>query len=274
MCELPSPRAGRGRGVVRWTASLLLLVCLGCAGAPRVPPVTEAQGAFERARRAYEQADYVRAIELLEGFGRSHPGSQYVDDALYLLGKAHQGNGEQLLARQDFERLLRDFPRSSYAEDAAFEIANSWYLAVRGPSLDAEPAEEALIGFRSYLRRYPDGKRRAEAQEGIREVLGVLAEKDFLNGRTYLRLGRPDAARRYFEKSLELWPDSPVSARAMAGIARTYEKQARPAEAEEAYRRLISHLGSDPSRYEKGAALLRRAREALDLEPREEEEEG
>lgn len=256
----------------------LIAVCVafclaGCAGGPRVVATSEAHGAFERARIAHEAGDYLRAIELLEGFGRSHPGSRFVDDALFMLGKAHQGNGEYLLARQDFERLLGDFPRSSFAEDAVFEIASCWFLAVRGPSRDAEPAEEALRGFRSYLRRYPEGQRVAEARDGIRAVLGVLAEKDYFNGRTYLRLGHAAAARRYFEKSLELWSDSPVSVRALAGIARSYEGQRDDAAARETYRRLIAHLGNDPTRFEKGPELLERALQELGLAEREEDEE-
>jgi outer membrane protein assembly factor BamD len=252
----------------------VVLFLTGCSGRPQIVATSEAHGAFERARVAYERGDYLRAIELLEGFERAHPGSKYVDDALFLLGKSHQGNRELLLARQDFERLLRDFPRSTFAEDAAFEIANSWFLGVRGPSLDAEPAEEALRGFRSYLRRYPEGARVEEAHEGIREVLAVLAEKDYLNGRTYLRLGHAAAARRYFERSLELWPDSPVSARAIAGIARAYEREEDRAAVADTYRRLIAHLGNDPSRFERGPELLERALRALDLAPDAEGEEG
>jgi outer membrane protein assembly factor BamD len=269
------PRAG-GLPIGGWSLLLgaSLCVLVGCAGGPRVVGTSEAEGDFDRARIAHEQGDYLRAIELLEGFERAHPGSKYVDDALFLLGKAHQGNSEYLLARQDFERLLRDFPRSSFAEDGTFEIARSWFLAVRGASLDAEPAEEALIGFRSYLRRYPDGKLRAEAREGVREVLGVLAEKEFMNGRTYLRLGHTSAARRYFERSLELWSESPLSARALAEIARSYEREADRSGAEEAYRRLIAHLGNDPTRFEQGADLLERALRALGLGPSGEDEEG
>jgi outer membrane assembly lipoprotein YfiO len=203
------------------------------------------------------------AIELLESFERKHPGSQFIDDALYYLGKAHQGNKEQLLARQAFRRVVEDFPRSPFAEDARFEIARSWFLSVRGAQLDAEPAEEALRSFRVYLRRFPQGRHVAEAREGEQAVLGVLAEKDYLNGRTYMRLGRHGAARRYFEKSLTTWADSPHAAKALDGVARTYESEGNRAGARQAYERLLEVLGGEPARFEDGIALARRAREKL-----------
>jgi outer membrane protein assembly factor BamD len=249
---------------VLWAVFLSLPVLLGaCTGGAGPTPAPGAAGEFERARWEYERGNYLRAIELLEGFERAHPGSRFVDDGLFLLGKAHQANGEQILARQDFDRLLRDFPRSARAEDAHFEIANSWFLGTRGPTLDAEPAEEALRSFRTYLRRYPGGEYESEAKEAIQKVLALLAEKDYLNGQTYLKLGRYGPARRYFRKSLDLWAESPVSAKALAGIAQTYDGAGAREDAIGAYRQLLEHLDGDPERYNDGRKLERKARRRL-----------
>ncbi len=227
-----------------------------------------AEGEFLEGRAAYDRGDQMRAIELLEAFERNHPGSQFIDDALYYLGLAHQANNEQLLARQAFQRLLDAFPRSSYAEDARFQFAQSWLMSMRGPALDPEPAEEALRAYAAYLRRYPDGEFREEAQEGMRRARSTLAEKDCLNGRTYLRLGKPEPARRYFRKSLERWDQAPVSAKALAGIARTYEEEKNWPEARRAWEALVDHLVDDPGRYEDGEELADKARERLASLPR------
>jgi outer membrane assembly lipoprotein YfiO len=257
----PFERARRGRLPI-WVLCLAGLLC-ACASAPRPVPLAGAEGDFARAKSEYDRGRMLEAITLLEAFEKEHPGSQYIDDALYLLGKAHQANKEQILARQAFQRLLDDYPRSPFAEDALFEVAYSWFLSVRGPALDPEPAEEALRSFRTYLGRYPEGKYRDPARGGEQAVLGTLAKKDCLNGETYMKLRRYPAARRYFEKSLERWNESPVSARALAGIARSYEKEGSAAEARAAYERLLAHLGDDPARYQQGEELARRARQRL-----------
>jgi outer membrane protein assembly factor BamD len=234
-----------------------------CSSTPHVVPQPGPEGEFARAQEDYTRGRMVDAITRLESFEKAYPGSQYIDDALYLLGKAHQANKEQILARQAFRRVLDDFPRSPFAEDALFELAESWFLSVRGPALDPEPAEEALRAYRVYLGRFPEGKYAPEAHQGEQLALGLLARKDCLNGETYMKLRYYLAARRYFEKSLERWADSPSSARALDGIARSYEKERLSAEALAAYQRLLDHVGDDPSRFERGEALARQARKKV-----------
>jgi outer membrane protein assembly factor BamD len=256
---------------VMYAAGAILAIALsalaGCGSGSAPPIEAGADADFEKARKAYDQGDHLRAIELLEAFEHANPGSKYFDDAIFLLGKSHQANDEQILARADFERLLQEFPRSPFAEDAHFELANSWFLSMSGPSLDPEPAEEAVSGLRGYLRRYPEGKYRPEAQESIDKALAVLAEKDYLNGRTYLRLGRPAAARRYFEKSLVTWDRAPISGRVLEAIAHTYADEKDSAAERAAYERLIAHLGDEPDRYRDGEQLLAEARARLDVLP-------
>ncbi len=261
-----APRAAHGLTLVLavgWLACAGLLTWAGCGSAAGPLRMPGAQGEFERGKTAYERGRHLEAIELLEAFERRHPGSQFIDDALYFLGKAHQANNEQLLARQAFERILTAFPRSSFSEDAYFEIARSWYLGMRGPALDPEPAEQAASAFAAYLRRYPEGKYVDEARAAVTEVQNTLAEKAFLNGRTYMRLGRPEAARRYFRKSYEQWPQATVAGKAVDGIARTYERQDDRERAVEFYERLVEMLAPAPDRYEDGQDLLARARQKL-----------
>ena len=230
-----------------------------CSTAPHIVPQPGPEGEIARAQEDYARGRLLDAITRLESFEKTYPGSQYIDDALFLLGKAHQVNKEQILARQSLQRVLDDFPRSPFAEDALFEVAQCWYLSVRGAALDPEPAEEALRSYRIYLGRYPEGKYVEEAHRGEELSLGLLARKDCLNGETYMKLRHYAAARRYFEKSLERWADSPSSALALDGIARSYEREKAGAEARAAYQRLLDHLGDDPSRFARGEALARRA---------------
>jgi outer membrane assembly lipoprotein YfiO len=253
--------ARRGARIVAWV--LLAVVAGSCGGRNAAVQGPGAEGEFLEGRAAYERGDQMRAIEILSAFERNHPGSHFIDDAMFYLGKAHQANSEQILARQSFQRLLDAFPRSSYAEDAQFELAQSWLLSMRGPALDPEPAEQAVVYYDLYLRRYPDGKHRELASEGIERARGNLARKDFLNGRTYLRLNRPEAARRYFRKSIERWADAPVSAKAMEGVAITLEREGQAQEAREAYAALLEHVGDDPGRFEDGERIAAAARRRL-----------
>jgi len=253
-------RAGGAMGLV------LAIVLCSCGTQERVQG-PGAAGEFERGRQAHERGDQVRAIEILEAFERNYPGSQFIDDALFYLGKAHQANSEQILGRQVFQRLLDGFPRSGFAEDALFELAQCWVLSMPGPALDPEPAEEALRACGVYLRRYPEGKHRQQAELATVAARTALARKDYLNGGTYLRMGKPEAARRYFQKALDRWKDAPVSAQAMQGIAASYERQKLWDDARRAYGELLGHLGDDPSRFEDGRQIAADARRRLERLP-------
>jgi outer membrane protein assembly factor BamD len=247
---------------------LIGLACLGCSSASGPSGMPGAQGQFERGKTAYDRGRYMEAIELLDAFERQYPGSQFIDDALFYLGKAHQGNSEHRLARQAFERILTAFPRSSFGEEALYEVARSWFLSMRGPALDPEPAEEAVKALADYLQRHPNGKYVDEARAAMADVQDTLAEKAYLNGRTYLRLGRTQAARRYFLKSYEQWPQASVAGKAVDGVARAFEQEQAWESAAAYYERLVTLLEPDPGRYEDGRDLLARAREKLAALPR------
>jgi outer membrane assembly lipoprotein YfiO len=258
---------GLGRRWIRGAVWLALALLVGSCGHQEHVQGPGAEGEFLKGREAYERGDQLRAIEILEAFERNHPGSQFIDDALFFLGKAHQASGEQILARQSFQRLLDGFPRSNHAEDALFELAQCWVLSMYSPALDPEPAEEALRACEVYVRRYPEGVHREAAEQAILKARTSLAKKDYLNGRTYLRLGRPEAARRYFQMSLDRWVDAPISAKAMVGIATSYEKQGQWADARQAYTVLLEHLGDDPDRFENGRQIAAAARRRLERLP-------
>ncbi len=253
--------------------AVLMIAASGCGGglAPRRAPdllvfpggVDAARQRMAKAERAYDKGHYEEVILLLSDFDREFPGSPLFDSAFLLLGRAHQANEEYLLARQAFRRILEETPGSPLAEDALFEIGRCWFLAIGGPERDPGPAEEAISTFGQYLERYPGGKYVSEAQEGLERARETLAKKDYLNGRTYLRLGYYGAARRYFRKSLERKADSRCSGLALAGLAEAYEREGRRAEAVRVYRRLIGHLQESPQDFEKGGALLRKAQRRL-----------
>jgi outer membrane assembly lipoprotein YfiO len=253
-------RSRRGVTVAGLTAPVVLSLFLatlsvlsgGCgSSAPRGE--LGAEGDFLHGKQLYEQGRYLQAIEVLDAFRNEHPGSDRVDDAIFLLGMAHQKAGENLLARDEFDRLLRDFPQSEHREEAQFERAMAWLADARSPALDPEPLQEALDAFHAYQRNYPDGGHVAEAEKYVRLCLERLAAKAYLNGWQYLRLHQPAAARVYFEKSLVILPDSKRAGDAMNGLGRAFEMENKVDQAREAYQKLLDY--ATPERVQSDAHL-------------------
>ncbi len=224
----------------------------GCGGShpdPAALPGVEPE--LMEARRAFEDRSYLRASELLSAFVSAHPGSSRLDEVLLLLGKARQGIRENLLAVEDFERLIRDFPQSPYREEAEFERAECHLAEALGAAYDAENTEIALSLYRSYRLRYPQGRFLERAIRGETEALERLAAKAYLNARTYRRLNRPLAEKIYLEKALETKPDFRSAGAALAELARLHERLGEKAEARTVWQRLIDfaspeRMASDP----------------------------
>lgn len=240
----------------------VLFLAAGCGGTVPASDPLGAEGDFRRGERLVEQKRYLQAIEALDAFRNEHPGSDRIDDAIFLLGVAHQQSGEHLLARDEFVRLLRDFPQSEHREQAQFEVAMSWMAEVRGPALDPEPTEEAQKAFRTYLRLYPEGRHVAAAEENIDRCLDRLAVKAYLNGLTYLRLKAGEAARIYFEKALAVMPESSRTAEALLGLAQAHELRADPQAARSSYRAVIEFVTPDRAARHEGWGGIRRDAEA------------
>ena len=105
---------------------------------------------------------------------------------VYQAAFADYTRGSYTLARQGFEEVLRRFPDSEFADDAAYWIAETHYA-------QGNP-ETALRGFRSILENYPRG-------DSITASLLKI-------GYCHLELGDEDAAREAFGRLRREFPES------------------------------------------------------------------
>ncbi len=229
------------RGVMPICTLALTLWAFACAG-PREGRGLGAEGDFQHAQSLFESGKYFAASTELEAFRSRNPGSDRVDDATYYLGLTHMKLDEHLLAQQEFDRLLSDYPTSTHREDAEFQRAMSFYQSAYSAPRDPEPIEAALGAFEAYRRHYPSGTHVEEAARLARACQDRLAVKHFLNGETYLQLGQARGAVLYFEKSLSMLKDSSRAADAHLGLARAHAAVNQVEKAREEYQRTLDYI--------------------------------
>ncbi len=145
---------------------------------------------------AYENEDYIESVLALDRFMRLHPGNKDIDYALYLkalnyyeqISDVGRDQEMTLMAKDNFEALLRTFPNSKYARDARLKL---------DLTLDHLAGKEMSIGryylvrnqYHAAIKRFLNVVRDYQTTTHVPEALHRLVE-------SYLSLGiREEAVR-------------------------------------------------------------------------------
>ena len=232
----------------------------GCAGTPPPPPPgDEARIGYLRA--FFEQEEYYAAIQGLQQFLADRPGSRFVEEATFLIGRAYYEEGLYIEAEEQFRRVLLEFPGGDVACEAAYYLGLSLLSQSRPAPLDQTETRVALAQFRAFVNRYPDHALADRARTHIKNIRNKLAEKAYLNGRTYEKRGFHYPARFYFEERvLKDYGDTKWAIPAMEALSRSY---ARTKEWEDATRWAQKIVDTDPEHEAAGEArkILKEARD-------------
>lgn len=242
------------------SVGLLLGLVLGCSSGSRFRGLG-AEGEFLSGKELYENGRCFQAAEALQTFLSQHPGSALVDEAIFYLGLSRKCLGEYILAREEFDRLLREFPQSENREEAEWNRALCFQEARHSADRDPEPTEQAIRAFAAYLEHYPRGAHREEAVRFERESVGRLAAKAYENGKTYMMLRQYGAAVIYFEKSLEVQADSDIAPIVHLALVKAYLADGKIETARAAYS-VFEAFATPEMRERYGDALAQALQEA------------
>ena len=170
------------------TAILTLCSCLFTYN------LTFCQVSLDEAKSLFKSGEYEKSREIFEKYLIRHPDDP---ESLYYLGRTET---DGLLSYDRFRRLLEVSPRHELADDALFQIAESYYS---GPYYIT-----ARSHFRRLLEAYPKSELADRAQYRI--GMTFLATKDWA------------LARAEFGRLLTLYPDSKMRIFAGSGIMDSY----------------------------------------------------
>jgi len=164
--------------------------------------------ANETNKKTYEEA-IKKASKVLT----FHPDSKYVDDALYLIGKAYYNSEEWRKSSRKFKELIVNFPESGYTGESTY-----------------------LMGMCNF--RLEDHK---TADEAFRELISNPENSDFKDDGAFM-LGEIRFAEEeyndaieYYRDMLTQYPKSDLKGKALAKIGDCYFKQGQYSEAKQQY---------------------------------------
>ncbi|RMG81727.1 MAG: tetratricopeptide repeat protein [Bacteroidetes bacterium] len=115
---------------------------------------------------------------LLETLVSRFPNSEFIDDALYELGKYYLIKNQPDLAVEHFQKIVTDYPKSPYVKKSLLNIGLVYY--------NNDENEKALEAFNKIIQQYPNYEDSKEALEAIKNI--------------YIRMGKTEEYARLTEQ--------------------------------------------------------------------------
>ncbi len=138
----------------------------GTGNDPADPARDQELAGYQVALKAWRQDDFSGCIDRFTSFLQGYPKSGYADDAAYWLADCTYKNDEFKRAVVRFNAVVSVYPGSPKAPDALYRQGES--LLKLGPKFH----EAARTVFKNVQKEYPDSKRATEAAQQL-ERLGA-----------------------------------------------------------------------------------------------------
>jgi len=143
---------------------------------------------FDRAMDAMQHNRFDVARLTLQTMINTYPDSEYVARAKLAVGDswyAEGGSAGLAQAEIEYKDFITFFPNLPEAAEAQLKVANIHYRQMEKPDRDFTHAKRAEEEYKQLIQQFPDSKLVPEANQRLREVQEVLAEREYRSGRFY-----------------------------------------------------------------------------------------
>lgn len=196
------------------------LLLLSCGDFNKALKSTDLDYKAEVAEKYYAAEGYDRAIPLLEELIVLTRGSARSERMNYLHAKSHYGLKDYIMAAYYLANFTRTFPKSEYAEEAAFLSAYCHYMNSPAYELDQVDTRSAIDQMQVFLVRYPNTTLKDSCNTLIDRMRSKLELKSFEGSLQYYRMQHYQAAGVAFRNFNKQWPNSAYRERTMLYILR------------------------------------------------------
>ncbi len=163
---------------------------------------------YQKAVEYYDYEDYYHAKALFDEVINVMKGSDKGENALYLYAQCHYKQRDYTMGAYYFELFYNTYPFADKTEDAYYMAAYCYYKESPRPSLDQTCTKKAIDAMQTYINKYPQSTRIAEANNVIAEMRSKLEEKSYQSAKLYFKLGEYQAATLTLKNSLKEYPDT------------------------------------------------------------------
>lgn len=170
----------------------ILLIATGlssCGEYHKVLNKGTAQEQYAMATKMYEEQSFNKANQLLEKITPFYRGKPQNERIQYMISQAHYNTKQYTLSSYYFDKFVKNYPKSSKVEEAAYLSAHSYYLSSPVYSLDQKDTYEAINALQNFIYKYPESDKIEEANKSINELTLKLERKAFEIAKQYYHTG-------------------------------------------------------------------------------------
>lgn len=166
----------------------------------------------------YDVIEVFRTVIKNAPYGPLAAVSQY-KIGLYLMEKGMYPD-----ARDEFEKVINDYPSSEWVKAAQYQIA----VADSKRSVDAEYDQRITASakeeFQDFLEVYPDAELSDKAKDEIERLKDKEAENNFVIAQFYEKQKRFESAKIYYQIVVDQYPTSKWSSKSLKRIRELNKK--------------------------------------------------
>ncbi|MDE7374229.1 MAG: outer membrane protein assembly factor BamD [Odoribacter sp.] len=163
---------------------------------------------YKKAIEYYNQGDYQRAQNLLDGIRTVFSGTSKAQNIAYYRAFCSYNLKDYEVAANLFRQFIKTYPESAFAEECLYMVGFCDYKASPKPRLDQQVTEKALNEFQLYLNRYPHSGRKEKINAYMDEMRDKLSYKAYLSARNYYQREYYKAATISLQNCLKDFPGS------------------------------------------------------------------
>jgi outer membrane protein assembly factor BamD len=174
--------------------ALIALAAGACAGKKDVVPqgVLEADKfLYERGQELIGKKKWIQAREYFQRLVENYPQSTYRPEAKLGLGDTYIGEDTTeslILAQNEFREFLTFYPTNARADYAQYRLGYSHFKQMRAPERDQTETREAIAEWDLFIERYPNSALMPEVKAKWREARDRLGDSEAHVGLFYYRV--------------------------------------------------------------------------------------
>lgn len=163
-------------------------------------------------------------VEIFQTVIKNAPYGQYAPPSQYKIGLYLMENNLYQEARDEFEKVLNDYPDSEWAKAAKYQIALADAQRSADAAYDQKITSAAVEEFEEFLDVYPDAELSDKAKEQIHQLRDKEAENHFLVAEFYEKRKEFKAAKIYYQEVVDNYKNSPWAKKALNKIQELSKK--------------------------------------------------